>query len=157
MSPGADGAELFVREVLGPSASSCGLERVIGMADLGVDRVSGFGLGVLVAPADVGADGGVLLGVGAVVGAVEREVAQGGELGFDPTQFSQELYVGRNTSSMSLARHQARTVVCLCGEKFVQDQMERLSWPAASQAFEEVEELDRAYAVPDPIVDLPGG
>ena len=37
-------------------------------------------------PADVGADGGVLFGVAAVVGAVEGEVAQGGELGLDPVQ-----------------------------------------------------------------------
>jgi len=40
-------------------------------------------------PADVAGDGGVLLGVAAVVGAVEGEVAQGGELGLDP-QFNHE-------------------------------------------------------------------
>ena len=34
---------------------------------------------MLIAPADVGADGVVLLGVATVVGAVEREVAQGGD------------------------------------------------------------------------------
>jgi hypothetical protein len=38
---------------------------------------------VLVPPDDVAADHAALLGVGLVVGAVECEVAQGGELGFD--------------------------------------------------------------------------
>jgi hypothetical protein len=33
----------------------------------------------------------------------------------------------------------------------------RLAWPAASQALEEAEELARAFPVPDPVVDLPGG
>jgi hypothetical protein len=37
-------------------------------------------------PAHVGGDGGVLLGVAALVGAVEGEVARGGELGLDPVQ-----------------------------------------------------------------------
>jgi hypothetical protein len=39
-------------------------------------------LGVPVPPSDVAADHASLLLVGAVVGAVEGEVAQGGELGF---------------------------------------------------------------------------
>jgi hypothetical protein len=42
--------------------------------------------GACVVLADVGGDGGVLLVVGAMIGAVQREVAQGGELGFDPVQ-----------------------------------------------------------------------
>lgn len=45
-----------------------------------------LGLGSGVVPADVGADRGVLLGVAAVVGAAQGEVAQRGELGFDPVQ-----------------------------------------------------------------------
>jgi hypothetical protein len=40
-------------------------------------------LGSGVAPADIGGDRGVLLGVAAVVGAVEGEVAQRGELGLE--------------------------------------------------------------------------
>jgi hypothetical protein len=70
----------------GASASSCGLERVIGVADFGLGRVSGFRAGALIVPADVVTDRDVLLSVGAVVGAVEREVAQGGEFGLDPVQ-----------------------------------------------------------------------
>lgn len=35
-------------------------------------------------------------------------------------QFSQDAYVGRNTSSTWLAAHQARTSGCLCGEKLSQ-------------------------------------
>jgi hypothetical protein len=38
------------------------------------------------AASDVGADRGDLLGVAAVVSAVEGEVADGGELGFNPVQ-----------------------------------------------------------------------
>ena len=45
-----------------------------------------FGLGSGVAPAHVARDRVGLLGVAVVVGAVEREVAQGGELGFDPVE-----------------------------------------------------------------------
>jgi hypothetical protein len=41
---------------------------------------------VAVPPEDVAADHGGLLGAGAVVGAVECEVAQRLELGFDPVQ-----------------------------------------------------------------------
>ncbi|WP_028182565.1 hypothetical protein [Salinispora arenicola] len=44
------------------------------------------GILALVAPADVGAEGGVLLGAGAVIGAVEGDVADGGELGLGPVQ-----------------------------------------------------------------------
>jgi hypothetical protein len=39
---------------------------------------------VVVAPDDVAADHAGLLFVAGMVGAVEREVAQGGELGLDP-------------------------------------------------------------------------
>ncbi|WP_155247739.1 hypothetical protein [Salinispora arenicola] len=44
------------------------------------------GILALVAPADIGAEGGVLLGAGAVIGAVEGDIADGGELGLDPVQ-----------------------------------------------------------------------
>jgi hypothetical protein len=42
-----------------------------------------FGLGAGIAPAQVPGDRVALLGVGAVVGAVEREVPQRGELRLD--------------------------------------------------------------------------
>lgn len=48
--------------VVEASASSCSLERVIRVADLGSGGESGFRSGALVAPADVVADGGVLFG-----------------------------------------------------------------------------------------------
>jgi hypothetical protein len=67
------------------SAASCNVDLVIGPgAD---DRVGGkatFGFGVGVAPAHVVRDRFALFGMAAVVGAVKREVAQGGELGLDP-------------------------------------------------------------------------
>ncbi len=93
-------------------------------------------------PAEVVTDRGVLLGVGAVVGAVEGEVAQGGELGFDPVQ---PRAVGRQ-------EHQLDVVGLAPGpdggvfvrREVVQNQMQRLAGPAAAQAFEEVEELARA-------------
>src|SRR6187200_3318015 len=43
-------------------------------------------VGVAVSPLDVAADGAALVGVGGVVGAVEREVAQAGELRLDAVQ-----------------------------------------------------------------------
>jgi hypothetical protein len=52
--------------------------------------------------------------VGVLVGAVEREVAQGGEYRFDPVQ--PEPWVGRKTSSTS-AGGPRRTAACCCGEK----------------------------------------
>jgi hypothetical protein len=56
----------------------------------GPDHRSGgevaLGRGAGIAPARVSGDGVALLFVGAVVGAVEREVAQGGELRLDPVQ-----------------------------------------------------------------------
>lgn len=55
-------------------------------ADGWVGGEAGLGLGACVAPADVGGDRGVLLGVAAVVGAIEGEVEQRGELGPDPVQ-----------------------------------------------------------------------
>jgi hypothetical protein len=48
------------------------------------DLAESFVVGVVVAPDDVAADHAGLLLVTGVVGAVEREVAQGGELGLDP-------------------------------------------------------------------------
>jgi hypothetical protein len=47
------------------------------------DAAEAFVVGVVVAPDDVAADHAGLFLVGGVVGAVEREVAQGGELRFD--------------------------------------------------------------------------
>jgi hypothetical protein len=41
---------------------------------------------VVVAPGDVAADRAALVGVGGVVGAVQREVAQAGELRLDAVQ-----------------------------------------------------------------------
>ena len=41
---------------------------------------------IAVAPVDVAADRAALFGVGGVVGAVQREVAQAGELRFDAVQ-----------------------------------------------------------------------
>lgn len=69
------------RRVSRPSASSCSLERVVQVANLGVGGEWCLRLRALVAPADVVAEGGVLLGVAAVVGAVEGEVPHCGELG----------------------------------------------------------------------------
>jgi hypothetical protein len=57
----------------------------------------------------------VLPGGGAVVGAVVGEVAQRGELRFDPVQPGA---VGRQEDQpASLSAAQVRTSVCLCGEK----------------------------------------
>jgi hypothetical protein len=39
----------------------------------------------------------------------------------------------------------------------VQDQKLLLVGPASTQGFEEVQELARAFPIPDPIVDFPGG
>src|SRR6185369_2733390 len=50
------------------------------------DPLESLILGVLVPPDDVAADHGCLGAVVAVVGAVEREVAQGGELGLDAVE-----------------------------------------------------------------------
>ena len=51
------------------------------------DDLAELGIGdVPVPPGDVAADHAGLLAVGVVVGAVEREVAQGGELGLDPVE-----------------------------------------------------------------------
>jgi hypothetical protein len=47
------------------------------------DAPQAFVVGVVVAPDDVAADHAGLLLVGGVIGAVEREVAQRGELGLD--------------------------------------------------------------------------
>jgi hypothetical protein len=47
------------------------------------DAAEPFVVGVVVAPDDVPADHAGLLGVGGVVGAVEREVPQRGELRLD--------------------------------------------------------------------------
>src|SRR6516162_9947245 len=49
----------------------------------GDDAAESFVVGVVVAPDDVAADHAALFFVAAVVGAVEGEVPQGGELGFD--------------------------------------------------------------------------
>jgi hypothetical protein len=46
------------------------------------DPAESFVVGVVVAPDDVAADHAALFFVAGVVGAVEREVPQGGELGF---------------------------------------------------------------------------
>src|SRR4051812_21075218 len=58
----------------------------VGASDFGVDGEAAFGSGAGVAPADVSGDGVALLVVAAVIGAVERVVAQGSELGLDPVQ-----------------------------------------------------------------------
>ena len=50
------------------------------------DAAEPFVVGVVVALDDVPADHAALFLVGGVVGAVEREVAQRGELGLDPVQ-----------------------------------------------------------------------
>jgi hypothetical protein len=47
------------------------------------DAVESFVVGVVVAPDDVPADHAGLLFMAGLVGAVEREVPQGGELGLD--------------------------------------------------------------------------
>jgi hypothetical protein len=39
----------------------------------------------------------------------------------------------------------------------VGDDVELLAEPPGAQSLEEVEELDVAFAAPDPVVDLPGG
>src|SRR5437763_834972 len=59
-----------------PSAASCNVCPVN-------DAAESFVVGVVVAPDDVPADHAGLLLVGGVVGPVEREVAQGRELGLD--------------------------------------------------------------------------
>src|SRR5215469_9037446 len=56
------------------------------------DAAESFVVGVVVAPDDVAADHAGLLLVGCMVGAVEREVAQRGELG--SLRFHQEAFVG---------------------------------------------------------------
>ena len=70
-----------------PSAASSNVGLVTGPgADDGVRGEAGLGVGVGVAPADVPVDHLAPPGVGVVIGAAEREVAQGGELRFDPVQ-----------------------------------------------------------------------
>ena len=58
----------------------------VGPADFGLDREVAFGSSSSVAPAVVAGGGLALLLMGPVIGAVEGEVPQGGELGFDPGQ-----------------------------------------------------------------------
>src|SRR3954447_4793192 len=50
------------------------------------DGVEALVAGVAVSPCDVAADHAGLLGMGGVVSAVEREVAQRGELGLNPVE-----------------------------------------------------------------------
>src|SRR4051794_32630635 len=69
------------------SAPSCKVCLVISPgSDDGVGGEVGLGFGAGVAPAQVVGDGGALFGVAGVVGAVQGEVAQRGELGLDPVQ-----------------------------------------------------------------------
>jgi hypothetical protein len=59
----------------------------------------------------VGADGAVLFAMAAVVGAVEGEVAQGGELGLDPVQ---PRSAGRQEDQLDVVRRGPRADVrCL--------------------------------------------
>jgi hypothetical protein len=99
----------------------------------------GFGVGAGVVPAHVGGDRVALLGVSAVIGAVEREVAQGGEFGFDPVQ----------PGSVHREEHQlhvmgggpAGDLGMLVRGEAVQHQVELLSRPALAQQLEESREL----------------
>src|SRR3569833_3443263 len=58
-------------------------------------------VGVAVSPADVAADHAALFLVGGVVGAVEGEVAQGGELGFEAVEPGA---VGRGVGDLDVVR-----------------------------------------------------
>nr|WP_206188866.1 hypothetical protein [Streptomyces hirsutus] len=62
------------------------LHQVSGDVDPGDDGAQANIGGVLVPPDDVAADHAALLLVAGVVGAVQREVTQGGELGLDAVQ-----------------------------------------------------------------------
>ena len=66
-----------------PAAVGCGPSAVSGNVCPGDDAAESFVVGVVVAPDDVAADHAALLLVGGVVGAVEGEVPQRGELRLD--------------------------------------------------------------------------
>src|SRR5215472_14183892 len=116
-----------------------------------------FGLGPGIAPANVPGDGLALLSVGVMVGAVEREVPQGGEFGFDPVQpggvcgQEHELDVAGGGPAGDLG-------VLVRGEgEVVRDQVELLPGPAPAEQLEEGQELPPPLARPDPIGDLAAG
>jgi hypothetical protein len=76
----ADHPDTSVAAHIGGSARSTATS---GNVCPGDDAAESFVVGVVVAPDDVAADHFALFFVAAVVGAVEGEVPQGGELGFD--------------------------------------------------------------------------
>jgi hypothetical protein len=112
-----------------------------------------FGAGVV--PADVSGDGGVLFVVTAMVGAVEREVTQGRELGLDPVQPGA---VGRQEDQLDVVVDRPGADVCVFvrGE-VVQHHIQLLPGPTGAQPLEEVEELPPALARADAVVQLAGG
>lgn len=104
-----------------------------------------LGLGAGVAPAQVSGDRVALIGVGPVVGAVEREVAQCGELGFE--KFSQLNVVGGGP---------AGNLGCLCGEE-----LSRIMWsfcPGQRRgSSSKMARNSRQRSRPDPVEDLACG
>ncbi len=107
---------------------------------------------MLVAPSDVVADRRVLLVVAAVIGAVQREVAQGGELALDSVQPGR---VGRQEHQLySIGGTPFPHLTTLMDRVVIQDQVQRLAGPASSQRLEERQELGPAFAVADPVVQL---
>jgi len=82
-----------------------------------------------------------------MVGAVEREISQRGELGFDPVQPGTVGRQEHELDGVGLAPSAGCRV--FVRREVVQDQMQGLPWPAASQTFEEGEELTRSFPVAD--------
>ena len=125
------------------------------MTDGRVHREVALGGGAAVAPADVAADGGGLFGVVGVVAAVEGEVAQGGELGFDPVQ---PAGVGGGEHELDVVgpapvAHFAAAV----GGEVVQHDVQPLPGPAGAQDFEEGQDLLPALAAVDAVEHLAAG
>src|SRR6056297_2347090 len=79
---GREAASAFAGKLASECRTSGASSNVCAVDEFGELTVSGVG----VAPADVAADHSGLFSVAGVIGAVESEVAQGLELGFDPVQ-----------------------------------------------------------------------